>query len=329
MRVAQVCPYDLAVPGGVQAQVRGLAEWLTRAGHTADVIGPGRNGSLGLGRTTPIRVNGSVARIVLDPSIKNRLLSQLEKYDVVHVHEPLMPMVSRIATETGRPVVGTLHADPAPWTRRLLAAGMGRRVLDRCEVLTAVSPVAASAVTGRLSLVPNGITDDLFEPGEKEAGLVLFVGQDEPRKGLDILLAAWPEVQAAMPHARLAVISGRASGSEHVTWLGRISDDERHAWLRRASVLVAPNRLGESFGMVVAEGLAAGCQVVASDLPAFRWVLAGHGVLVEPGNAAALGRGLLTALAGDHDADGSREAARRFAWSEVGAQYLNVLESVC
>lgn len=224
----------------------------------------------------------------------------MEDADVVHIHEPFVPMVSLGALIASTPPkVGTFHADPSRAVR--MAYRAGGPVLGiaarRLSVVTAVSAVAASAVdrVPGVRIIPNGIDVDQYRPSSApEPFRVMFLGRDDPRKGLDVLLQAWPLVRRVAPEAVLGVVGTmRARGPEGVEFLGRLSGDQKIAELRRASVLVAPNLGGESFGLVVLEGLAAGCAVVASDLPAFRAVAGDSAEYVPvgdpPGIAAAVG----------------------------------------
>ena len=303
MKVAIVCPYDLGRFGGVQDQALSLAAWLRDAGHEALVVGPGDGpvGTVSVGRSVPVPANGSVAPVSLRPRQLKRLAAATEDADVVHIHEPLMPTVSLAATRLpGIPKVGTFHADPSPTLRRLYrsAGPIARRVVDRLDVITAVSPVAASVVEGLapVLLVPNGIDVGVYQPSPGRAGRVAFLGRDDPRKGLDVLLAAWPRVRAAVPAAELFVAAGdrreEVAGVRFVT----VPEGEKRAYLEAAAIYCAPNLGGESFGIVVVEGMAAGCAVVASALPAFAHVLGEAGVLTKPGDADGLAGALIQVL---------------------------------
>jgi phosphatidylinositol alpha-mannosyltransferase len=329
----------------VQDQVGKLATWLAEAGHEAVVIGPGRESVLAgsppttlLGPTVGVRANRSTAPILLDPRVVRSLRSAVEGCDVVHVHEPLMPAVGPAAMlGLDLPEVATLHADPSPAVRRLYrtARPLVRRVLGRAAVVTAVSPVAASAV-GPLPvrLVPNGIDVAGYtgnHRGVALAGQVAFVGRDEPRKGLGVLLEAWPRVVEAVPGSELVVVgadapAGHGRGGSAVRFLGRVSDEEKRRVLGESAVLCAPNTGGESFGIVLVEAMAAGCVVVASALPGFVHVLGDAGVLVSPEDPAALAAAV-TGLLGDPArladlADRSRTRVRRFDREVVLAGYL-------
>jgi len=258
-----------------------------------------------------VRTNRSRAPITLHPGAMPRLKAAVAGADVVHIHEPLVPVTGwAVLLADTPPRVGTFHADPSAMVRRLyrFARPILQRVAGRLDVATAVSPVAASAVDGFVEtrIVPNGLEVARYRSAAvRVAARVLFVGRDDPRKGLDVLLQAWPLVRASVPEATLQVVgTERASGPDGVSFLGRVSDEEKLRRLGQATVLCAPNLGGESFGLVVAEGMAAGCAVVASDLAAFREVAGGAALLVAPGNVPDLAAAICHAV-GD-----SAEAAR-------------------
>lgn len=337
MRVAVVSPYDLAAPGGVQEQVGGLVEHLRRAGHDAWAVAPGSGGPEGtrhVGRPVAVPANRSRAPIALCPGTGRRVREAVGGADVVHVHEPLMPMVSLAATaRCPVPAVGTFHADPGPVVRRVYrgAAPVLRRLVGRLAVVTAVSETARAAIAGLAGarIVPNGVDVAAYRAAGtgRVPGRVLFVGRDERRKGLDVLLEAWPEVRAAHPGAVLRVVGcRREEAPAGVEFLGRVPEARKREELAAASVFAAPNLGGESFGIVLVEAMAAGAPVVASDLPAFRAVAGDAGVLVAPGDAAALG-GAVAALLGDAAGSGEASAAgvrtaQRYDWPGVVGAYL-------
>ncbi len=306
MKVAIVCPYDLGRFGGVQDQALSLAHWLRDAGHEAYVVGPGEGpaGTVSVGRSMPVPANGSVAPVSLRPRQLKRLVAATEAADVVHIHEPLMPTVSLAATKLPDvSKVGTFHADPSRSLRRLYrsAGPLARRIVARLDVVTAVSPVAASVVDrlAPVRLVPNGIDVGAYEPSPGVAKRVAFLGRDDPRKGLDVLLAAWPQVFAAIPTAELVVAAGERSEEMAGVRFVTVPEGEKRAYLQDASIYCAPNLGGESFGIVLVEGMAAGCAIVASALPAFAHVLGGAGVLTKPGDVDGLAGALIRVLGDD------------------------------
>lgn len=337
MRVGIVSPYNLSEPGGVQAQVLGLARELEKSGTEARVIGPGLPAGVAgidLGGTVKIRANGSVAPISVDPRTILRMRQAFDSLDVVHIHEPLMPLVSWTALVGDSPRVGTFHADPRPMTREVYrrAHQLVERILRRITVVTAVSETAASILPPGTDarIVPNGVdVAALHKDVPRSEKRVAFLGRDEPRKGLHILLDAWEQVREAVPDAEL-VVMGRESGGEGIDWRGRVGDDEKAEVLSSSAVYVAPNLGGESFGIVVVEGMAAGAAVIASDLAAFRQVGGDSVVYVPPGNANRLAVAIAELLRNhtrraELGAKGP-DRAKAFDWAEVVTSYRRCYE---
>lgn len=336
MKVALVCPYAFEAHGGVQDQVTRLVRWLGAAGHEAWAVAPGDAGPPGtrsVGSWRSVRANRSAAPIAIDPRVIRRVAEAVAGADVVHVHEPFMPMVSLGAVLAAKPpVVGTFHADPGTFARNAyrVADLVVRRVVSRIAVATAVSEVAASAVPSitAIRIIPNGIDlEDYAKGGAVVPGRVVFIGRDDPRKGLDVLLQAWPRILRDVPGASLRIIGAdRPSGPAGVTFLGKVDESTKRAELGKAAVVAAPNIGGESFGIVVLEAMAAGRAIVAADLKAFRGV-AGDSVRWSPvGDPVALGRAVADVLA-DPEAQerlgaAARKRAAAFSGAVVARSYL-------
>ncbi len=323
MRVAMVCPYSLERPGGVQGQVTGLARALRGLGHEVAVLAPGGrrpaadpdapfDGTHVVGAAVGVRSNGSVAPVALSPGAAWRAQRLVRRHrpDVVHLHEPMAPVLGYgILLTRPAPLVGTFHrSGESAWYRGLrpVAAWAGRRLDVRCCVSEAARSTAEAAMGGTYEVLFNGVEVERFasaRPRATDRPTVLFLGRHEERKGLGVLLEAF----AAVPDPVTLWVAGdgpdtealrRAHpGSERVVWLGLLDDDEVARRLAGAHVLCAPSLRGESFGMVLLEGLAAGCAVVATDLPGYRDAAAGHAALVPPGDTAALGSALAAAVA--------------------------------
>lgn len=337
MRIGVVCPYDLDAPGGVQQQCIELSDRLAEGGDDVVLIAAGRVGAsadrVGVGGTIKIRANRSTVPLTAAPGAWRRVREALSTVDVAHVHEPLMPLVGWAALAAGVPTVATFHADPPAWVSGAYAyAPLLDRVFRRA-VISAVSPVAARAIPdrwGEVTVVPNAIAVDSYDrPVERNGRRAVFLGRDDPRKGLDILLGIWPRVQEAVADAELVVMgASRPDSGEGVTFLGTVTGEEKADTLAASGVYVAPNTGGESFGIVVVEAMAAGCAVVASALPAFEAVLAGTGRLVPVGDPDALASALIELLTRPDEARAlgteSREAVRRFDWPPVLDAYRDL-----
>ncbi len=251
-----------------------------------------------------------------------------EGFDVVHLHEPLVPgpcMTSAVMASA--PLVGTFHAAGESAAYRWAPGALGW-VSRRLDVRTAVSPdaaaLAATHLGGTYLQTFNGVEVARFAkatPWPTETPTILFVGRHEERKGLAVLLDALPHLP---PEIRLWVagdgpdterLRTSVAGDPRVEWLGRIDDDERNRRLRGADVFCAPSLRGESFGVVLLEAMAAGTPVVASDLPGYANVArqGREGLLVHPGDPAALSTALRTVLAGGQRARDLVEAGQRRA----------------
>jgi len=303
VKIALVSPYDIGRFGGVQNQVTLLAAGLRERGHDAWVVAPGSSATQpvrSLGRSMNWSVNDSTAPIKLNPVLVGRMRDAVSAADVVHVHEPLMPLVGLAARWTGKPLVGTFHADPSGLVRGLYRYFLPLKWhLGSFHALAAVSKTAASAVQmfGDVHLIPNGIATAGLPHRDRVPERIAFVGRDDPRKGLDVALEAIVEVRQARPAAHLVVVTPDSVPVQDGVSLYRNIDDEAKADLLASSeIYVAPNRRGESFGLTVAEGMAAGAACVVSDIPAFAAVVGEAALRVEPGSARALRDGVVELL---------------------------------
>lgn len=347
-----MCPYSLSLPGGVQGQVLGLARALRVLGHQARVLGPCDGpppevGVIPLGNTMAALANGSVAPIAPDFPCALRTIRALrdESFDVVHLHEPLAPgpTLTSVTVWPG-PLVGTFHAAGTSaayrWLRPL-TRHLGRRLHLRCAVSDDARELAARSLGGHYHLMGNGIDAEPFAkatPWPTEEPTIVFVGRHEARKGLGVLLAALAHLPRQV---RIWVVGdgpethrlqAEVAGDPRVEWLGRLIEEEKAQRLRGADVLCAPSLGGESFGMVLLEGMAAHTPIVASDLPGYRNV-ARHGceaILVPPGDPEALGRALTRVLAEPSTAAALVAAgdarAATFSMERLAERYLDLYQ---
>lgn len=333
MRIGLVCPYDLGKPGGVQQVVIELGRHLHDEGDEVLIVGPGDAPSeVGLpvesvGGSVGISANRSAVPIALNPGAWKSTLRALDQVDLVHIHEPLIPLVGWAALSLRHQrTVATFHANPPRWARNLYRglAFLGEAGLD--VTTTATSPVSAGAIPGRWGkplIVPIAIDVGSYELDvERDPQQVAFLGRDDPRKGLSVLLEAWPLIRDSHPDARLEVMGADRSVSlPGVRFHGRASEQTKRQILASSGVYVAPNLSGEGFGVVIAEGMAAGCAVVASDLEAFRHVLGQAGVLTPAGAVPPLASEVTRLLDDPGEAERfgriARNSVARFDWSAV------------
>ncbi|MFZ5846983.1 MAG: glycosyltransferase family 4 protein [Actinomycetota bacterium] len=363
MRVGLVCPYSLDVPGGVQNHVIDLAEALIGLGHSVSVLAPGDHEAelpsyvVTAGGAVPVPYNGSVARLSFGPVAATRTRRWLRegRFDVLHLHEPAVPSLSLLALwAADGPVVATFHTNVRSRAMSASAAIL-RPSLEKITARIAVSEYARSTLVhhigGEPVVIPNGVYVDRYagapvrEEWRGDGPVIAFVGRlDEPRKGLPLLLEAFPALAAQHPGASLLVVGGGdvdaarrripAELMDHVRFLGRASDVDKAAALRTADLYVAPNTGGESFGIVLIEAMAAGTAVLSSDIPAFRTVLGdgAYGTTFANGDAADLTARALELL-GDADRREALCAAatrnvRRYDWSSVAGRVVQVYETV-
>ena len=376
MRIALLSPYSWTYPGGVTRHIEALASELAAAGHEARVLAPFDpddalsvrlhrgarpqprevgEGFVSLGRTVGLPANGAVSNMALSPHAIRTLRHELRHggYDVLHIHEPVVPLVSwdALCSTEGLPLIGTFHT----FSENVLTNGIaavplgGRRRMNRLHVRIAVSDAAAWTARrfygGRYRIIPNGvhIPEAAGAPRAENHHprpqlRILFIGQAVERKGLPVLLRAFEALRDQIP-ATLTLVGASAEEVAHmmlddrgVHALGKVSEERKLAELERAEVLCAPSLHGESFGMVLTEAFAAATPVLASDIPGYRDVLRDgrDGLLVPAGDALALAEALRT-LALDSGlrarmALAARERAERFAWPHVAAEVLDSYE---
>ena len=354
MRVALVCPYSLSVHGGVQSQVVGLASALRDLDVEATVLAPGDGKPADphtkfVGRAIGVRANGSVAPISPWPSSWTRTLREIRDggFDVVHVHEPFVPGPTLAAVVASpAPVVGTFHQSGWGWPYRLTRPAV-RLLGQRLAACVAVSESAAAMVRGPLGrdieVLWNGVAMPEARAGvlwDKPARAIAFVGRHETRKGLEVLLRALAyldqDVQLwVIGEGPLTDALKAAYKDERIVWLGRVDDWGRTTRLAQADVYCAPNLGGESFGLVLAEAMAGGSPVVASDLDAFRAVARpgrGEAILVPPGDPVSLASALQDVLDQPALQDRMREAglarARELSMDRLARRYFEIYGAV-
>jgi phosphatidyl-myo-inositol alpha-mannosyltransferase len=351
LRIGIVSPYSLTIPGGVQQQVLGLARSLRSKGHEVRVLGPCDGPPpdafvTPLGNSLPTAVNGSIAPLAPDASAALRTIRALndEAFDVVHVHEPLVPGPSLTALLVKMaPVVATFHSAGESAAYRTFSRQL-KWVASRIDIRVAVSKdaveLAQRYIGGDYEVLFNGIElGDYSTPSTSpRENAIFFIGRHEERKGLSNLLEALaklpPDVRLwiASDGPQTAELKARFATDTRIDWLGRISDAEKISRMGRASVFCAPSLHGESFGVVLLEAMAAGTPVVASNLDGYRNVATDDetALLVETGNVASLASALArvlvdSRLAARLTANG-REHAQRFSMDALADRYIEMYE---
>ncbi|HET8955237.1 MAG TPA: glycosyltransferase [Solirubrobacterales bacterium] len=306
-----------------------------------------------LGRTAGFGANGSVSNLAPFPAggvVAPRRLVRSGEFDVIHVHEPVVPLVGWNATLGARdPVVGTFHTYSTRPLPNYIANALGaRRVFNRLSARIAVSEAAAWTgrrwFGGEYTIVPNGVDVDAAPKGPKNPDgelRILFVGRSEERKGLPILLTAFNALVEHVP-CRLSVIGTDreevlryVADPELLRFMdirGRVSREELWAELHAADLLCAPSLSGESFGMVLTEAFAAGTPVIASAIAGYSDVVSDgvDGLLVPPGDPQRLAEELQRVHFEPERlqemGEAARRSAQRYAWPRVADQVTAVYE---
>jgi phosphatidylinositol alpha-mannosyltransferase len=367
VKVGIVVPYSWSFGGGVvdhaEAQARSLEALGVETrlligndppGSFSRILHPreGRHGEppasvIALGRSVIVPGNGALSNLVISPPALPRLRRTLarEGFDLLHVHEPLAPMLSpgALALWDG-PAVATFHAaGETSW--RPLARFLWGFLLDRLDVRIAVSEeaarTAADFAAGDYEVIPNGVELPADADPDDRQDQIVFLGRHDPRKGLPVLLRAWPglresglrlRVIGADPLAVRLLLARLRLSDDGIDVLGYLDDESLTTELAAAKLLVAPSLGNESFGMVITRAFACATPVVASDIPAYQELVTPEtGALAPPGDPVALAE-TIAALLADENARAARgRAARelvasRYAWPLLARRLADVYE---
>ena len=359
MKIGIVVPFSWSYWGGVVEHAENQAAALRARGHEVKLVmghdppglltrflhpRSGRHGDLPadvipVGRSVVVPANGSLPNIVLSPRSIPRVREVLrdERFDLIHLHEPATPAICVVALAYADcPAVATWHAAGDLRWMSIAAPVWGHALFDKLEARIAVSRLAAQSaerwVGGTFEIVPNGVVIPPVADPEHREHHVVFIGRHDPRKGLHVLLRAWPEIRRRTG-ARLRLIgtdplqyrllNARLRFDEDgIDVLGIVTNDVRTEELAAAKVFVSPALGGESFGMVLVEAFATATPVVASDIPGFADVIeADAAELVPPGDGRALADAVCGLLEDEPRRVAMGRAARvlaeRYSWDVV------------
>jgi phosphatidylinositol alpha-mannosyltransferase len=366
VKIGIVVPFSWSYWGGVVEHAENQADALRARGHEVKLVmghdppgrltrllhpRTGRHGDLPphvipVGRSVVVPANGSLPNIVLSPRSISRLRTVLreESFDLVHLHEPMTPTICITALATAQcPIVATWHAAGDLAWMKLGRPGWGF-LAERIDCRIAVSRMAAESAErwlgGPFEIVPNGVVIPEHADATDREHRIVFIGRHDARKGLPVLLRAWPEIRRATG-ARLRLIgtdplqyrvlhARLGFDDDGIDVLGIVTNEVRSAELARAKAFVSPALGGESFGLVLAESFATATPVVASDIPGFADVVNEKAaVLVPPGDEVALTKALVALLADEErrvamGRAGRELAVEKYGWDDV-ARRLEVL----
>jgi phosphatidylinositol alpha-mannosyltransferase len=368
MKIALVAPYDFAHPGGVTNHISALDHQFTRIGHDVRVIAPASqpitdfgDRFIPIGRPFPIPSSESIIRVPISlhlaPAIKKVVTR--EKFDVIHLHEPFMPMLCSAVLRFSDAVnVGTFHAaegKPGYNWGRPISTWMIRRRLHKLHGKVVVSQAALAYhsryIPGPFEIIPNGVdierfSDDVapFEQYLDGKKNILFVSRLEFRKGLNYLLNAFLLVKREMPDVRLIIVGRgtrlrrryerwvRKVGLEDVVFVGFASYQDLPRYYKTADIFSVPATGRESQGLILLEAMAMGKPVVATSIPGYAGVVkhGEDGLLVPPRNYQELSQALLTLLNDEKlrqqmGATG-KVRAKDYDWKVVSSRLLDYYE---
>ena len=370
MKIGIVVPFSWSFWGAVVEHAELQAAALEELGHEVRLImgndppgqftrvlhpRVGRHGNpppnvIAVGRSVIVPANGSLPNLVLSPRTYARIYRALEKerFDVLHLHEPMTPAICTAVLVMARtPVVATFHASGnLGWMR--YGGPLWGFLIDRIDHRIAVSERARASqnrwLPGDYEVIPNGVlVPDSAPAGDREHRIV-FAGRQEPRKGLQVLLRAWPElhrrsglrltVAGADPLAVRLLLTRLGVSDEGIDVVGFLSQDELTRTLLGAKALVAPSLGQESFGMVLTRAFACALPAVASDIPGYREVLDPRAsIAVRPADPSALTDAVCDIVADEPRRQALGEAARelaaaRYSWGVIARRLEEIYGQV-
>jgi len=365
MKIALVSPYDFAYPGGVVNHISALEHHFTRMGHEVKIIAPASrvvpdfgDRFISIGRPRPIPTSGSIARVTISVWLSSKVKAVLdaENFDVIHLHEPLMPMLcTTVLRMSNIANVGTFHAvagrpgyDFGKPLATILLRKWFRRLDGRIAVSKPAMEFASKYFPGHYNIIPNGVdlghfsSDvspiDKFMDGKLN---ILFVSRLEKRKGLNYLLQAYQQIKREIPNSRLIAVGPGTrlrhkyekwvarNNVEDVVFIGYVSYDELPRYYKTADIFCVPATGHESFGIILLEAMAAGKPIVATSIEGYATLINDgvEGFLVPPRDVGRLAQALLSLLADDSlrqkmGAEG-RAKVVRYDWERIAQRVLD------
>ncbi len=335
MKIALVSPYDWNYPGGVRNHILNLSEQFIQMGHDVSILAPGSGKKdtlseshiYNIGRTIPLHFNGSIAHVTFIPDLTwgVRRILQREHFDVIHIHEPLVPSLSLDVLRLSRTLtVGTFHAFAQP---------------------SMTSPPHL-AYASAYQIIPNGIDLQRFNLHTVPLSQfidgklnILFMGRFEKRKGAKYLLRAIPAIRERYPNTRFIFVGEgplragfqhcvKQAGLPDVVFSGYISDNEKPRYFASSHVFCAPATGSESMGIVLLESMASGVPVVASNIQGYTTVVTSgvDGLLTPPRDSERLANAVSSLLGNESLRQrliyAGLQKVRDYAWPQV-AHHIN------
>lgn len=365
MKIALVSPYDFAHPGGVCNHISCLERQFTQMGHEVKIIAPASKAFhtfgdrfIRIGTPRPIPVSGSIARVTVSIRLESQIkeVFDREKFDICHLHEPLMPTLCTTTLRLKRtPMVGTFHASGAkPWYTMVTPVGKWyldrwfRKLDGRIAVSASAMEYVSSFFPSDYTIIPNGVDTKHFTPVVSPIDIfndgkfnILFVGRMEKRKGFNYLLKAYKQVKREIPDCRLIAVGPgirlrhkyerqvNRNGLEDVVFIGYATYSELPRYYKTADIVCFPATGRESFGIVLLEAMAVGKPIIASHIDGYASLLT-HGVeglAVPPKNAEKLAEALITLMTDkpllEQMGSRGRPKALEYDWAHTARRVLD------
>ena len=365
MKIALVSPYDFAYPGGVTNHISALERQFTKMGHDVRVIGPASEVGpdfggrfIPIGKPRPFRASGSIIRITISLRLGSRIKEVLakENFDIIHVHEPFMPMLcTAVLRFSNTATVGTFHAcDGKPGysfgkpISTILLRRRARKLDGKIAVSQPAMEFASRHIRGHYDTIPNGIDLEHFSPNVSPIDElcdgkinILFVGRLEKRKGLNYLLNAYEQTKGEISGSRLIIVGPgtrlrkkyekqiRRSSLRDIVFAGNVPYGNLPRYYRTADIFCAPATGRESFGIILLEAMAMGKPIIASNIDGYASVIAHgtEGLLVPPEDGKALAQAL-TSLMTDRAlrqrmGDKGKLKAMGYSWEHIAQRVLD------
>jgi len=365
MKIALVSPYDFAYPGGVTHHISCLEHQLTLMGHEVKVIAPASKAVsilgdrfIPIGKPRPIPSSGSICRITISPHLAPAIKAVLdrEKFDIIHLHEPFMPMLCTAVLRFSHTInVGTFHACHGRpgynfgWPiSKVMLKRRAQKLDGRIAVSKPAMEFASKYVPGDYTIIPNGIDLAHFSPDVSPIDEfcdgklnILFVGRLESRKGLNYLIKAYKQVRHEFSNSRLIIVGpgtrlrGRyerqvkQNGLGDVVFIGYVTYNELPRYYKTADIFCSPATGRESFGIALLEAMAIGKPIIASNIDGYANLM-NHGVeglLVPPKDETALAQALISLMADEslrqQMADRVRRTAKGYDWKHVAQRVFD------
>jgi phosphatidylinositol alpha-mannosyltransferase len=369
LKIALVSPYDLAYPGGVANHIFALERQFIKKGHKVKVIAPiskappaSHKRFICLGKPWPTPSSGSVARITLTPWLSSKVKPVLEreKFDVIHLHEPLVPtLCTTVLRLSSAANIGTFHAMDSrgytlwkPFTVLFL-----KKWFRKLDGRIAVSKPAKDFISGHFpadyTIIPNGVDLEHFSPEVSPIDRfrdgkinILFVSRLEKRKGVNYLLNAYQRVRQEVGNCRLILVGPgtrwsrqyekeiNERGLEDIFFAGFVPQEELPRYYQTADIVCSPATGRESFGLILLEAMAMGKPIVASNIDGYASV-ASHGaeaLMVPPKNEHMLAQALISLashpqLRQEMGARGKLKAAE-YGWERIAQRVMAFYEEI-